>query len=57
MSTSGHATPAFMCAPSAKLLKRLTGTKMIKWNLLIKIKQKCYNQYSFSINDMVVEIQ
>jgi len=57
MSTSDHATPAFMCAPSAKLLKTLTGAKIIKWNLLTKMKQKCYDQYIFSISDMVVKIQ
>jgi hypothetical protein len=57
MSTSDHATPAFMCAPSAKLLKILTGAKMIKWNLLTKMKQKSNDQDSFSVSDMVVEIQ
>jgi hypothetical protein len=57
MSTSDHATPAFMCEPSAKLLKTLTGAKMIKQNFLTKLKQKCYEQYSFSISDMGVEIQ
>jgi len=57
MSTSDHTAPASTCAPSAKLLKTLTGAKMIKWNLLTKTKQKCYAQYSFSISDMVVELQ
>jgi len=57
MSTSDYATPAFLCAPSARLLKTLTREKIIKWNLLTKMKQKCYDQYSFSISDMVVEIQ
>jgi len=57
MSTSDHAAPACMCVPSAKLLKTLTRAKMIKWNLLTKMKQKCYDQYSFSVSDMVVEIQ
>jgi len=56
MSTSDHTTPAFMCAPSAKLLKILTGAKMIKWNLLTKMKQKSNDQYSFSVSDRVVEI-